>query len=313
MNDAQIKNPLMDKVIFQGREYLTSHRIHADYRAAGGEKYDTVSSFNKMIRGIEAFIEYCVAQNIVELSAKSQVIDLSSNSNLDLLIKSNSYKPVMLLDKPANVAVMNFLENEASRKFAVQGNTYLAEKLTAGPSLEDFMARTETMFRENLVTPFREICQDMKAGMVGLREDVLGVRNDVSRIEQKTNDNSNSIKSLGLQVDKIMASRRRGFKNEDIASYVRAIDRYYSGNCPCCHETKVVDNGLMIKGMAEKDHFYGRHLNKKQDGWIICIHCHNKKTQSGKFQKTATPAFDQFQTMLENMPNHQESIPGIAA
>ena len=139
MNDLQSRNVLMMPIIYNGREYLTSHRIHADYKAVGGEKYISVSEFNRMIRTIEAYPDYLVAENIVEISTKSQVVDFDSNADLALLIKSNSYKPVMLLDKAANVAVMNFLENESSRQFAVQGNNYLAEKLTAGPSLEDFV------------------------------------------------------------------------------------------------------------------------------------------------------------------------------
>ena len=37
----------------------------------------------------------------LEISSKSQPIDLYSNAELALLVKSNSYKPVMLLDKAA--------------------------------------------------------------------------------------------------------------------------------------------------------------------------------------------------------------------
>lgn len=90
MNDMTRQNVLMLPVQYGGREYLTSHRIHADYRAAGGDKYETLSAFNKMIRNIEAYQDYRIAQNILEISSKSQVIDFNSDSILDLLIKSNS-------------------------------------------------------------------------------------------------------------------------------------------------------------------------------------------------------------------------------
>lgn len=93
MNDLQSQNVLMMPVIYNGREYLTSYRLHADYKAMNGEKYVSVSEFNRMIRAIEAYPDYLVAENIVEISAKSQVIDLSRDADLASLLKSNSYKP----------------------------------------------------------------------------------------------------------------------------------------------------------------------------------------------------------------------------
>jgi hypothetical protein len=266
-----------------------------------------------MIRSIEAYPDYLVAGNILELSAKSQVVDLPSNAGMALLIKSNSYKPVMLLDKAANVAVMNFLENESSRQFAVQGNTYLAEKLTAGPSLEDFMARTHEMFRTSLIDPFREICQDMKTGMVALRGDVQEVKSELTTIRQQTDQNSNSINILSKQIERITLTRRRGFKDSDVLLWIQVVIRHYGGKCPCCQETKIVDeHGFRIRDVSEKDHANGAHLNKKEDGWIICLSCHNKKTISGNFSKEWRPAFEVFQNRLSAMPNHQYFLPKVA-
>jgi hypothetical protein len=320
MNDMTRQNLLMLPVQYGGREYLTSHRLHADYRGGGGEKYTEVSEFNRMIRSIEAYQYYRIAQNIIEISAKSQVIENISNPDLGLLIKSNSYKPVILLDKTANVAVMNFLENEASRQFAVQGNTYLAEKLTVGPSLEDFMMRTESMFKESLINPLKEVFHDMKAGMLAIRGDVSEVKADIFEIKSevsglKTNVQymGNVIRLHGLQMDKITASRRRGFSSSIIQSYIRAIAVFYNNNCPCCQQVVIVDNGLLIPGKSEKDHFHGRHLNKLEDGWVICLDCHIKKTHSGRFCQKSTPAFNHFHDRLSSLPGIQPEIPGILA
>jgi len=323
MNDLQSQNVLMMPVIYNGRDYLTSHRIHADYKAVGGEKYISVSEFNRMIRGIEAYPDYLVAENIVEISAKSQAIDLSRDADFASLLKSNSYNPVMLLDKAANVAVMNFLENEASRQFAVQGNNYLAEKLTAGPSLEDFMAKTHEMFRTSLVEPIREMCQSMKTGLQELRSEVRGdlnkvsgdikeVRNEVTDLRQQTDKHENSIKMLSYQMTKQLSSRRRNFSGSDINSFVYVIANHYDGKCPCCQKNKILDkNNKLIIMASEKDHAHGRHLNKKEDGWIICIECHDNKTNYGNFSKKWIPAFDVFQIRLADMQGFQKPLPGL--
>lgn len=320
MNDMTRQNILMLPVQYGGHEYLTSHRIHADYRAAGGEKYAMLADFNRMIRSIEAYQDYRIAQNILEISSKSQPIDLYRDAGIASLLKSNSYNPVMLLDKAANVAVNNFLENEASRQFAVQSNTYLAEKLTAGPSLEDFMTRTESMFKESLINPLREVFHDMKAGMLAIRGDVSEVKADISEVKSEVGGlkshvqrMDNVIRLHGLQMDRLTASRRRGFPSSVISSYIRVIAVFYNGTCPCCQQTVIVDNGCLIPGKSEKDHFYGRHLNKIDDGWIICLDCHAKKTQSGRGCQHSTPAFNQFHNRLNSLPGIQPEIPGIIA
>ncbi|HYZ20902.1 MAG TPA: hypothetical protein VE690_01980 [Rhodopila sp.] len=48
----------------------------------------------------------------------------------------------------------------------------------------------------------------------------------------------------------------------------------YAGRCPCCLDTRVVDDQGQVIPPAEYDHFWGGAYNAPIHSWLICRPCH---------------------------------------
>jgi hypothetical protein len=60
----------------------------------------------------------------------------------------------------------------------------------------------------------------------------------------------------------------------------RAVIRMepFSGSCPCCLETRVVDEAGRLIPPAEYDHFWGVAYSAPVHSWLICQACHRALT-----------------------------------
>jgi len=68
--------------------------------------------------------------------------------------------------------------------------------------------------------------------------------------------------------------KRQHFGAETVCKWNGVIWHYYSGKCPCCQKTQILDQyGRPISGVYEKDHWKGRGKNGIGDGWPVCKGC----------------------------------------
>ena len=103
-----VQDPRFLPVTFNGRTYITSTLLHKQKREGGMSKYEQMSHFLRMIREIDCFCRLLESADIVELD--SNVLKSLSNPDLGLLIKSNSYKPLLLISPTPQKEIEHFLD-----------------------------------------------------------------------------------------------------------------------------------------------------------------------------------------------------------
>lgn len=124
-----IQNPLMQPINFNGQVYITSQRLHADYKSNSGEKYEQLPHFNRLIRSIEAYQNYIDRGDIVELDWKSFKNQSDPNfGSVKLLFEATQYKPIMLINATMQLALSHHLDDEISKSMSVAVNTQAANQ-----------------------------------------------------------------------------------------------------------------------------------------------------------------------------------------
>jgi hypothetical protein len=119
-------NPLMQPIAFNGQTYFTGQYFHQMYRNNSdmGGKYKRPADFMRLVRSIEAYQSYIDAGDIIELLWEDCKQD--GNAEIALLLKSNSYKPIMLINATAQVALTHHLDDEVSKNASVNANRQVA-------------------------------------------------------------------------------------------------------------------------------------------------------------------------------------------
>ncbi len=136
MTDLLAQNPLYAPVEFQGQTYFTSQYFHRQYvnHSHAASKYRQHSTFNRLLRSIEAYHIYLDQKDIVELSW-SDVKSIKSDKYhfsiaLTPLFQASGYGRLTLLNATAQVALSHHLDDELSRQMSVSANTAIARQLT---------------------------------------------------------------------------------------------------------------------------------------------------------------------------------------
>lgn len=124
MTDLMKVDPRFQPVTFNGRTYITSTWLHKQKREGGMTKYEEHKNFMAMIREIDCFNRLISNTEIVELN--TQVADLSTGLDFKPLMKSNSYKPLLLISPTAQKEIEHFLDDEASKDSAVKSSAVSA-------------------------------------------------------------------------------------------------------------------------------------------------------------------------------------------
>jgi len=134
------QDPLMQPIVWQGKEYRTSHYLHRYYlgNSPNGGKYQRHDNFIRILKGIEAYHLYVDAGDIVVLASYRSALDGSSE-----IEESNKYKPLRdafaavsyktlyLVNPTIQAALSHHLDDEVSKKFSVTANTATARQLSA--------------------------------------------------------------------------------------------------------------------------------------------------------------------------------------
>lgn len=102
------------------------------------------------------------------------------------------------------------------------------------------------------------------------------------------------------RIDERTQGIREGFSADVSRQFIACVDRFYTGNCPCCHSQMVVQNGKRVPHIAQLDHYHHRSMNKLEHGWLVCKSCNNKlkNRKPNGFWFQSGPAFQQFQRLL---------------
>jgi hypothetical protein len=87
-------------------------------------KYERVLDFMKMVRNIDCFSRLVSNTDVIEVN--TQLLENTSNSDLALLYKSNSYKNLLLISPTAQKEIEHFLDDEASKDSAVKSSAVSA-------------------------------------------------------------------------------------------------------------------------------------------------------------------------------------------
>jgi len=134
MNSISTIDPRFLPVTLNGRTYITSILLHKQKREGGMTKYEEHKNFIAMIRKIDCYDRLVANGDIIELNM--QVVDLSTGLVFKPLMKSNSYKPLLLISPTAQKEIEHFLDDEASKDSAVKSSAVSAT-LDGGYGMED--------------------------------------------------------------------------------------------------------------------------------------------------------------------------------
>lgn len=145
-NLTLINNVLMQPVQHGDQLYFTSHYFHREYRNNAGDqgKYKNLADFNVLIRSIEAYPNYVQRGDIVELKW-AEVKESEVMENFHYLFKHTGYRPIMLINATAQVALTHHLDDEISKQISVSVNEGTAKQTAKAPALttvaKNFKAR----------------------------------------------------------------------------------------------------------------------------------------------------------------------------
>ena len=102
------------------------------------------------------------------------------------------------------------------------------------------------------------------------------------------------------RIDERTQGIREGFSTESEKQFIKCVERFYRGDCPCCHQQQIVKYGKRVPHIAQLEHFHHRSMNRLEHGWLVCKSCNNKlkNRKPNGFWFQAGPAFQQFQRLL---------------
>lgn len=175
MTEITTSNPLYQPVAYNGKIYFTSHYFHQQYRLNKTEdaKYAELKNFNALVRNLETYESYVSNADIVEADYKL----LKLNSSLDFkllkpLFEANSYRPIMLINATAQIALTHHLDDEVSKAVSVRVNEQAAK---SSSKKELSLAEIDVLFLESAARMLRFSDSSIIRGM-----QLIAARHDAS-------------------------------------------------------------------------------------------------------------------------------------
>lgn len=137
-----------------------------------------------------------------------------------------------------------------------------------------------------------------------------GIREGLTHFESKFYGEIDTVKS---KVDSVETTVLNGFaeingridaieKRKDLTSatkrqHIEVVAHYFSGNCPCCHDLKILDAGLN-RINAHFDHWFSKGRNRAHETWLVCDSC-NQNLLNYQFRDKHKAAFEHYQMRRE--------------
>lgn len=111
---------LLETVVFEGREFITAHKLHQDIQPTSQPK-----NTMRAIRNMETYENLRDGGHIFEIDRNTAVA--FGSADFERLVKSNSYNPVMILDRVAQKAIEHhFAETASQAVYSAKENALLA-------------------------------------------------------------------------------------------------------------------------------------------------------------------------------------------
>lgn len=170
-----------------------------------------------------------------------------------------------------------------SPEFAVMVNGWIDDVLLKGGVIahREHSEAKMTEFMGTIagaVVGINENLRELRHGQDGMRQDVNGIRSDVARLDDR--------------VSRI--EKRKELSEKTRRIHVQTVKRYFSGRCPCCHQTQILDAAGNRLSEGEFDHFKSRSEAAPSHTWLICSDC-NSELRDGDKRRDAKVFFDAYQ------------------
>ncbi len=113
----------------------------------------------------------------------------------------------------------------------------------------------------------------------------------LERLDRMSQDLTEIKDSLPLKRRKLSRATRR--------AHISCILTWYEGKCPCCRETRIIDENGKPFPVCNDEHFVNRHENALDKTWLVCQDCNQRKS-TGKLVHTDVEAlFKAYQVTLK--------------
>ncbi len=117
-------DPRFQPVSLNGRAYITSTLLHKQKREGGMSKYELLADFTKMVRNIDCYDRLLENSDLIELNKNSN--EIRGSADLAELVKSNSYRGLLLISPTAQKEIEHHLDDEASKESSIKSSTMSA-------------------------------------------------------------------------------------------------------------------------------------------------------------------------------------------
>src|SRR5262245_20968437 len=136
------QDPLMQPILWQGKEYRTSHFLHRHYlsNSAHGNKYARHADYLRLLRSLETYQLYLDRADIIVLASWRRTKEHLQSLNADLASTNefkglhdafiaNDHKTLYLVNATIQAALYHHLDDEVSKKSSVAANTAMTRQM----------------------------------------------------------------------------------------------------------------------------------------------------------------------------------------
>lgn len=100
------------------------------------------------------------------------------------------------------------------------------------------------------------------------------------------------------EIKNALPLKRRKMSRATRRAHASCILSTYEGRCPCCRETRILDDNGRPLPACNDEHFINRHENALDKTWLVCQECNQRKS-TGKLPHTdVTALFAAYQVTL---------------
>jgi hypothetical protein len=145
---------LLGVIEFGGKKWITSKKFHEEFKPTG-----RVADTNQSIRAMPTYGKLLEEGHILEVD--SNYVKSHESGELPLLMKSNSYKPIMLIDPVAQKEVEHHFNVTTSQ--AIQSSRENAMLGIAGINLELIAQDPQTLLLLQMISKTKELEVAQKA------------------------------------------------------------------------------------------------------------------------------------------------------
>jgi hypothetical protein len=101
------------------------------------------------------------------------------------------------------------------------------------------------------------------------------------------------LQRVAYEIRRDLGAKRQGVTLAVKRQHIEVDDKYFGGNCPCCFEVKIVEDGKRLPSMHIDHHTGNRNKNGAHQTWPVCEAC-NQGFEHGNVPR------ENFRTEVDN-------------